>query len=66
MFDWTPSTISYKFARCFGGKLSWFKYAPDKIVHLSKIMKSMDNHRYENESLNLFDDSIQMMKENKG
>ena len=66
MFDWTPSTIYNRFASCFGGKLSWFKYTPDKIVQLSKMMKSMDNHRDDNESLDLFDDSIQMMKENKG
>ena len=64
--EWTPSTIYKWFARCFGGKLPWFRYTPDKIVQLSKIMKSINNHRESNESLDLFEDSIKIMQENNG
>ena len=62
IFEWTPSTIYNRFARCFGGKLPWFRYTPDKIVQLSKIMKSINNHRESNESLDLFEDSIKIMQ----
>ena len=45
----------------FCNKLSWFKYTPDKIVQLSKTMKLMDNNRDDNESMSLFNYSIQMI-----
>ena len=64
IFAWTPSTIYNRFARCFGGKLPWFRYTPDKIVQFSKIMKTMGEHLESNDSLNLFEDSIKAMQEN--
>ena len=65
IFDWTSSTIYNRFVKCFGNKLYWFKYTPVKIVQLSKMMKSMNNHSDDNESLNLFDDSYQIMKKKR-
>ena len=61
---WAPSTIYNRFARCFGGKLPWFRYTPDKIVQLSKIMKTMREHLESNDSLNLFENRIIAMQEN--
>ena len=35
----SSTAIYNRFARCFGGKLRWFRQNPDKIIQLSKTIR---------------------------
>ena len=63
IFEYTSSAIYNRFARCFDGKLPWFKYPPNQIVKLSEStrVKKDKNRHY---SLNLIEDSIDALKQN--
>ena len=39
IFEYTSSAIYKRFAICFGGKLSWFKYTPNQIAKLSEATR---------------------------
>ena len=64
IFEYTSSAIYNRFARCFGGKLPWFKYTPNQIVKLSESTRVQKKDKNRHYSLNLIEDSIDALKQN--
>ena len=64
IFEYTSSAIYNRFSRCFGGKLSWFKYTPSQIIQLSETMMHLKNNKSKTQSLNLIQDSIDILQQN--
>ena len=58
IFEYTSSAIYNRFARCFGGKLVWFKYTKNQIVKLSESTRVQKNDKSRYYSLNLIEVSI--------
>ena len=59
----SSTAIYNRFARCFGGKLKWFRQTPDKIIQLSKSIRSLIQDEDSNQYLDFIQNSLQLSQE---
>ena len=54
----SSTAIYNRFARCFGGKLKWFKLSPDKNLQLSNAKRFIENITEKHQCLDIVQDWI--------
>ena len=63
VFSLSSTAIYNRYTRNVGGRLNWFKYAPEKIIKLSRLVKSIKNKGEQSKCNDLIEDSIRFSED---